>query len=175
MLAILWVLGVLVFLICLGYLYFTRNFNFWKKHGFPFLKPIPFVGNLGQVFIQKIDVASYLKNLYLEHKGKPYLGIFAFDKPGLLINDLDLLRNVLVKDFQNFTDRTVSVSEDVDPMFARTLFSLKGREWRHVRLHLTATFTSGKMKNMFHLVEKCAVELDSFLQNSTAQGKCYFQ
>ena len=71
MLAILWVLGVLVFLICLGYLYFTRNFNFWKKHGFPFLKHIPFVGNLKELLIQRVDIGTYLKNLYLQNKDKP--------------------------------------------------------------------------------------------------------
>ena len=79
------------------------------------------------------------------------MGIFVLDQPGLVINDLEVLKNVLVKDFQYFPNRTISVSEDVDPMYARVIFTLKRKE--------------------FPLVEKCADDLDNFLENAIAQGK----
>ncbi|KAJ4432914.1 hypothetical protein ANN_15171, partial [Periplaneta americana] len=152
------------------YLYFTRHFNFWKKHEIPFVKPTPFVGNLKEVFFQKLDINSHLKNIYNDHKNNPYVGIFSFDRPTLLVNDLDLIKKILVKDSQHFVDHIIAVDEKLDPMFAKILFSLKGRKWRHTRNNVTPTFTSGKIKKMFHIVNTCAQELVHYLHKATADG-----
>lgn len=152
------------------YWYFTRHFNFWKKHGIPFVKPTPFVGNLKEVFFQNLDISNHLKNIYSAHKNKPYVGIFSFDRPTLLVNDLQLIKNILVKDSHNFVDHIIAVDEKLDPMFAKILFSLKGKKWRHTRVNVTPTFTSGKIKKMFHIVEACAQDLVHYLQTATADG-----
>jgi cytochrome P450 len=161
---------VLAFFIFL-YFYFTRNFNFWKKYGIPYLKPTPFIGNLKKVFFQQLDINTHLKDIYNEHKDKPYVGIFSFDRPTLIVNDLELVKNVLVKDSQNFVDRIVDVDETLDPLFAKILFSLKGQKWRNTRVNVTPTFTSGKMKKMVYIVEKCAKELCDYLDRTTVRGK----
>jgi cytochrome P450 family 6 len=153
------------------YFYFTRNFNFWKKHGIPYLKPTLFVGNLKKVFFQQQDINTHLKDIYNEHKEKPYVGIFSFDRPTLIVNDLELVKNILVRDSQNFVDHIVAVDEALDPLYARILFSLKGQKWRQTRVNVTPTFTSGKMKKMFYLVEKCAKELCDYLDRTAVRGK----
>jgi len=79
------------------YLYFTRNFNFWKKLGIPYVQPLPFVGNLRELVFLKSGIGNYLQKIYEEHKDKPYVGIFSFDKPSLVIRDLDLVKKILVK------------------------------------------------------------------------------
>ncbi|PSN29383.1 hypothetical protein C0J52_26972 [Blattella germanica] len=143
-----------------------KNFGYWKKLGVPYVKPRAIVGNFGQVLIQKVDMTTHLKQLYLQTRDKPYVGIYSFDRPSLLVNDLDITKNMLVKDFQHFTDRNPNISQELDPMFARTMFSLKGHEWKHVRMHITPIFSSGKLKSMFNLVEKCAEDLDTYLENA---------
>jgi cytochrome P450 family 6 len=153
------------------YLYFTRNFNFWKKRGIPYLKPTPFLGNLQQLLLQKVGIGHHLQKIYEENKDVPYVGMFSFDQPSLLIRDLDLVKNILVKDSQHFIDRVISFNEALDPFFGKTMFSLKGQRWRHVRVNLTPVFTSGKMKKMFYLVEKCSKELADYLDRATADGK----
>jgi hypothetical protein len=82
-----------------------------------------------------------------------------------------MVKNILVKDFQNFMDRTISVEERFDPLFGNNLGSLKGQLWRHLRTKLTPVFTSNKMKMMFYLVDTSGKELADCLENSTAQGK----
>jgi hypothetical protein len=94
------------------YFYFTRNFNFWKKLGIPYVKPLPFVGNVKDVVLQKVNIGNSLKTFYDDHSDKPYMGIFVFDQPILVIRDLDLVKNILVKDAHNFIDRTISGSVD---------------------------------------------------------------
>jgi hypothetical protein len=153
------------------YFYFTRNFNFWKKLGIPYAKPVPFVGNVKDVMLLKVNIGKSLKTLYDDHSDKPYVGIFVFDQPILLVRDLDLVKNILIKDAQNFIDRIISFDENLDPVFGRGISLLKGQRWRQVRVNLTPVFTSAKMKIMFHLVEICGKELGKCLDIVTADGK----
>jgi cytochrome P450 family 6 len=153
------------------YIYFTRNFKFWQKLGIPYVKPTPFVGNLKECAFQKVTLGKHLQQIYEEHSDKPYVGIFSFDKPTLLIRDLELVKNILVKDFQIFTDRVLSSDEKLDPLFSRALSVTKGQLWRHLRTNLTTVFTSGKMKMMFYLVDICGKELADCLEKASLYGK----
>jgi cytochrome P450 len=153
------------------YFYVTRNFKFWHKLGIPYVKPTPFVGNLKECVLLKTTTAEQLQNIYNEHSNKPYVGIFSFDNPSLLIRDVELVKNILVKDFQNFMDRTLSIELKFDPLFGNVLSSLKGQLWRHLRTNLTPVFTSSNMKKMFYLVDTCSKELADCLGKATADGK----
>jgi cytochrome P450 family 6 len=153
------------------YFYFTRNFKFWQKLGIPYLKPTPFVGNLKDCVFQKVHIGERLQQIYEEHSDKPYVGIFSFDKPSLLIRDPDLVKNILVKDAQYFIDRIISFNEKLDPLFYNGLFANKGQRWRYLKTNLTPVFTSGKMKMMFCLVDTCGKELADCLHKATADGK----
>ena len=101
---------LVVLVLCL-YLYLTRHFNYWNKRGIPFVKPLPLFGNLKEVVLQKNYIGSVLGEIYSEYKHLPYVGIFAMDKPTLPINDLDLIRSVLVKDSQYFIDHNMTSDE----------------------------------------------------------------
>jgi len=153
------------------YLYFSRNFKFWHKLGIPYVKPTPFVGNFKECAFQKVNIGKHLQQIYEQHSDKPYIGIFSFDKPFLLVRDLELVKNILVKDFQNFIDHVFSLDEKLDPLGYKGLFSMKGQRWRHWRTNLSPAFTSGKMKMMFYLVDTCGKELADCLDKASAYGK----
>ena len=115
------------------YFHFTRNFNFWHKLGVSYVKPTRFVGNLKDCVLQKTTIGEQLKRIYNAHSDKPYVGIFLFDKPSLLTCELQLVKNILVKDFQTFKDHVLSVDEMIDPLFGNTLSGLKCQLRRHLR------------------------------------------
>jgi cytochrome P450 len=89
----------------------------------------------------------------------------------LLIRDPELVKNILVKDFQTFMNHMMSFDENIDPLIGNTLFVLKGQIWRHLRTNLTQVFTSRKMKMMFYLLDTCGKELVECLGKATADGK----
>jgi len=153
------------------YFYVTRNFKIWQQLGVPYVKPTPFFGNLKECVLQKKTIGEHLQGIYNEHSDKPYVGIFSFDKPSLLVHDLELLKNVLVKDFHNFMDRIFAIDERFDPLFGNVLAVLKGQLWRHLRTNMTPVFTSRKMKLMFCLVDTCGKELADCLEKAAADGK----
>jgi hypothetical protein len=120
----------------------------------------------------KTTIGEQLQRIYNEQSDKAYVGIFSFNKPTLLIRDLDLVKNILVKDFHNFTNRVFAVEEKHDALLVNSLAAVRGQLlWRHLRTNLTPVFTSRKMKMMFYLVDTCSKELADCLQKVTADGK----
>lgn len=95
-------------------------------------------------------------------KTTPFAGAFFFLRPISVIIDLDLVHHILVKDFNNFSDRGSFYNERDDPLSAH-LFSMRGPSWRNLRAKLTPTFTSGKMKFMYPTILKVAAEFDKTL------------
>jgi cytochrome P450 family 6 len=164
-------ISVIAAIFVVSYFYVTRNFNFWQKLGIPYIKPTPFFGNLKECALLKTSIGEQLQKIYNEHSYKPYVGIFSFDKPSLLIRDPEIVKNILVRDFQTFMDRILSVDERFDPIFGIHLSVLKGQLWRHLRTNLTPVFTSRKIKMMFCLVDTCGKELADCLEKTTADGK----
>ncbi|XP_032684429.1 cytochrome P450 6k1-like [Odontomachus brunneus] len=155
-------LMILITLVLAAYLYMTRKFNYWKKRGVFEIKPLPFFGNLMNTMLFKESSGLVLKNLYNKSKGQRYIGFYVLDKPCLLIRDPEIIKNILVKDFNNFCDR-VSYTHSNDLMGRSSLLLLKNPTWKLLRSKLTPMFTSGKLKKMFDLLMKCTVNLDTYL------------
>jgi len=153
------------------YRYFTRNFKFWQILGIPYVKPTPFVGNLKECAFQKVNIGKHLQQIYVENSDKPYVGIFSFDKPILFIRDVELVKNILVKDFHYFIDHNMPLDKNLEPLWSRSLFVMKGQTWRHFRTNLTPVFSSHKMKMMFYLVDTCGKELVNCLEKASVYSK----
>lgn len=129
--------------------YCQRNaFNYWKKRNIPHIEPTVPYGNLEGVG-EKFHVVHVIKNIYDKFKetGAKYCGAYFYTRPIAIILDLDLAKNILIKDFANFTDRGLYSNAKDDPLSAN-LSTLDGEEWKRLRNKLTPAFSSGKMKVM---------------------------
>lgn len=135
----------LLFLLLISYV--KRKHKYWADRRVPYLRPHPIWGNIEGVGSKEhIDIV--LKKCYEGLKGRgAFAGIYLLHEPVVLATDLDFLKNILVKDFQNFHDRGMYINERDDPLSSH-LFSLPGQQWKALRAKLTPTFTSGKMKLM---------------------------
>ncbi|XP_065090481.1 probable cytochrome P450 6d5 [Ochlerotatus camptorhynchus] len=163
-LALLALVGLLTALII------SYQFRYWTRRGVPQLQPsFPF-GNFGEFFRQQHGIPMTYANLYAKTKHLPYAGIYLSIQPSLLINDPQMVKNILTRDFEHFHDRGVHVNEETDPL-SGNLFSLGGVKWKNLRAKLTPTFSSGCLKAMFPiLVQKAMLLQNRFQIETSSQG-----
>lgn len=154
-----------IILVCVAYLRY--KFSFWRSHGFESTQPWTFLGDFGDVGFRYHFVEKFAM-LYEQTKKKvKFYGAYVGISPTLIINDLDMLRLILVKDFHNFQDRKVYYNEEVDPLSAH-LFSIEGEKWRRMRNNLSPTFTSARMKQMFFIISDKGQDLIKYISDNYA-------
>lgn len=164
--------GLIVFmsLMVAAYMFMTRKFKYWAKRGVTEMSPKPFVGNFADCILLKKSNSEFVQDLYNQSKGLPYVGFYVFDKPYLLVRDPELVKHVLVKDFNMFYDRFASTDEKDDRLGYANLFMMKNPGWKHLRTKLTPIFTSGKLKKMFDLLVVLVSDLDKHLESYNLEG-----
>lgn len=158
--------SLLAISIGLIFLWAKKQFRYWEDHGFEYLKPVLFpFGNLKgvgyKVHLSEITLAAYKK---YKSKAK-VLGLYFYTTPVVYALDLEVIKHVMIKDFNNFHDRGLYMNTKVDPLSGH-LFSLEGLEWKNMRAKLTPTFTSGKMKMMFSTVLDISDQMIEYIKKS---------
>lgn len=155
----------------LTYKYLKWKFTFWERHGVPHLKPRNWLlGNLEGV--GRRNVADYFGAVYKHMRRDelgPIAGFYFFTEPALIVTNPDILKHILVRDFEYFCDRGIYVNEVDDPLSAH-LFSLEGNNWKQLRAKLTPTFTSKKMKMMFEIVHKIGHNFEMVLHDLAVEN-----
>lgn len=135
-------LALLIGIITLAYLYARRTYSYWERKGFTYHPGINYVfGHFKTSFTQKENLGVTLSRIYNSTK-EPFIGIYSIFRPILMVRDTELVRNILIKDFNYFTDRGVHCNEEYDPLSGH-LFALPGQRWKNLRNKLSPTFTSG--------------------------------
>lgn len=153
-------LFVALLIICLSY-YIYHVYTYWKRLGVAYVSPsFPF-GNFGKTFLKKTSIGELLQEFY-RTVNEPFFGLYSMFNPTLIVCDPQLIRSVLVKDFQHFTDRGFYMDEERDPLTGN-LFSFGGKKWKQWREKLTPAFTSGKIKAMFPSIVECGGSLESHI------------
>jgi cytochrome P450 family 6 len=167
--------GILTALYLVCYYYFTMTFNFWKSRGVPGPEPVPLFGNAKDVIFSKLSVGSYVTTEYNKYKNHPMFGIFMSRDPILVLNDPEIIKEVLVKNFSTFPNRGNRLFEKVEPLTAN-LINLEASRWRPLRAKQTTMFSSAKLKDMFYLILECANNfekiLDEMIENNNNIIEC---
>lgn len=126
---------------------------------------MPIFGNQAPVIFRKIYMGHLIEKLYNENSKAKYFGLFDFMNPVIVLRDMDLIKNVTVKNFESFPNHKIFFEESWEPLFSKNLFALQNEKWHSVRTLLSPAFTSSKMKIMFKLISDCAVNFTEFLSN----------
>ena len=123
-------------------------------------------GNLKDVG-RKFHISKMLCEYYQKTKDVKarISGIYMFTRPVLMIVDLDIVKSILIKDFNNFPNRGIYFNEKDDPISAH-MFNIENDQWRILRQKLTPTFTSGKLKMMFSTIDDVSVKLMKVIEGS---------
>ncbi|XP_063625108.1 cytochrome P450 6B5-like [Cydia splendana] len=133
------------------YLHFTRTFNYWRDRNVPGPAPVPLFGNIMESALRRTHAAFVMEKIYQDFPDHKVVGIYRMASPCLLIRDPDIVKHVLIKDFENFVDRGIRFT---DKKMGSNIFHADAKTWRILRNKFTPLFTSGKLKNMVCLMNQ---------------------
>ncbi|XP_011301578.1 probable cytochrome P450 6a14 [Fopius arisanus] len=156
-------------LVGIFYYWSISTFSFWKDRGVPGPKPLPLLGNFKDVLAGKISIGPWLLSFYTDYPKEPMVGIFIRRRPILVLRDLDLIRDILIRDFSKFADRGLKTFEKAEPL-SQHLLNLEHSKWRPLRNKLSPAFTSGKLKDMFYLLLSCGNHLQEYVDKLISKG-----
>ncbi|GAB0098877.1 Cytochrome P450 [Sergentomyia squamirostris] len=155
-----------------GYVYMTWHFDHWKKRSIPGPAPKFLLGNLPSAVTQKRQITYEIDDLYREFKDRyGMIGYLNIRSPTIMILQPDIARDVLIKNFKSFSDNQFAdiIDKDVDPMFGRNPFMLKGNEWKEKRAEITPAFTTNRIKTMYPIVDDVCANMKSYLEREIAK------
>ncbi|CAO1365005.1 unnamed protein product [Diamesa hyperborea] len=156
-------ISIIACVVFVCYYYLKYVYSHWERYDdIKSITPVIPFGNLSKVVKKQTSFGLVFYDLYRQVNDK-FVGVYLFFRPAILVRDLDLVRNILVNDFQHFHDRGVFCDPENDP-FSASIFAMHGEQWKSLRQKLTPAFTSGKLKSMFPTLLDVGNELDKHLK-----------
>lgn len=152
------------------YLWMKYKLSYWKRRGVPSLPASSLLRQLKDIICRRKSGSMALGDLYLEANDKDrFVGIYILHKPFLLIKDNELVKSILIKDFDVFCNRYFA-SKSANDLATFNLFSADNPEWKHLRVKMSPIFTSGKIKKLFYLMNETSEAMQDFLQEKFDQN-----
>ncbi|KAL3865968.1 hypothetical protein ACJMK2_043312 [Sinanodonta woodiana] len=151
-----WFLMIVAVLFLLIMYSVYKQSYFWSL-GIPGPTPIPFLGIIPSVVKQGLQETD----LRLMQKYGRHVGTFFGNMPQLLITDPEMITEIFVRRFSEFTDKPQSFRNT--EFFDSAVNVAAGEHWKFLRSTLSPTFSSGKMRNMTPLISRC---LEKLIQNA---------
>lgn len=138
--------------------YLRYNADYFKRKGIPYIKANLLFGNVKDLILSRSDPCALVSEWYNHPKAldQPVVGIHIFHKPGLIVRDPELIKQILITDFTKFSNRYASL-DPKDSMGVNGLFFGKNPNWRIIRNKMTPAFSSVKMKQMYPTVEVVSI------------------
>ncbi|CAG0887911.1 unnamed protein product [Cyprideis torosa] len=115
--------------------YFGHMWGCWRK----------------ELFLQDYDAVQEMGNFY---------GYYEGSNPVLVVADPDIIKELMITKFEEFTDRRTPFSP-MPKYFRKFIFWQCGEEWRTMRHAMSPFFTKAKVRQMFSVMNLCA---DSMVQ-----------
>lgn len=156
-------LVLVLFSLSILFWYIRDHQSYFKMQNVKYLKSTPFLGCLFDAIVGRKGIYENILDIYNtpEFRDEPFFGIFMFHKPALIIKDPELIKRVLITDFNSFGTRYAS-TDDHDPIGYYQLFLARYPEWKQIRPKITPFFSGAKLKNSFYLIDKLANDLNQY-------------
>ncbi|GFO30818.1 cytochrome p450 3a41-like [Plakobranchus ocellatus] len=132
----------------------NRRRERWEKYGVKHVK----------IGIHRIPVPLWEE---LMQKHGPTVGLIR-EVPTLVTRDLDILKQVLVKDFNNFVNRSDNMP--TRSPFGKGVFFLKDNDWKRIRQLMSPSFSTGKLKRISTHVQDAARSLGKAFEKCARTG-----
>lgn len=160
-----WIILVITFFSFLTLLLLRRSLflsrkGYWKKLGIPEIDASSIVTEL-DILLGRKDITERDDYIYevIENENLKFCGVVENPTPIILVKDLEIIKKILIKDFDHFVDRRLFFgAAREDSVLRKMLGNLQGEEWKGVRSSVRPTFTTGKIRRMMDCFNSVCLE-----------------
>lgn len=148
-------LFTLFFLLALAfYLYCRKKLNYWNERGVPNLGPVTPMGDILSCILEWKSVFDLMTDIYRRYKaeGHKYAGFYCTTGAIFMPLDLDLIKKVLVTDYEYFADRGMDHDKKKIPL-SDNLFCASQQRWKYLKEKLANVLTPTKLKNVMPIID----------------------
>lgn len=167
-------MSTFIFLIILivSFVFFIskKKHSYWQKKGVRGPKPVAVLGNFLDILLLKISPHKYVNIIHDQYPKEKVVGLYRGLSPLLLIRDPEIMKKILIKDFNVFTDTAIPYFPNFQ---SNNLLSAQGDTWRILRSTLTPLFSPNKLKQMVPLMRQCVEQhmtyVKKIIDNNTTE------
>lgn len=136
-------------LLLLSIVFTIRAYTRFKGTGVNYKRIIiPPFGHIYRQILRKEHFSDFTVSLYNKFPEDRFVGLYELMKPLIMLKDVELIKQIGVKDFEHFLDHRIGVDAEIEPIFGSNLSALKGQKWKDMRSTLSPAFTSSKIRLM---------------------------
>lgn len=168
-------IGLIILLI---YHYVSQKYQYFLTKPIPSLKPSFLVGNIGATIFRTKDARTHIYEMYNTYPESKVIGFFEITKPIFMLRDPEIIKQITVKDFDHFMDRSLpsvehrdEPDEPVEGLFANSIVAFRGQKWKDMRSTLSPAFTGSKIRHMFDLIAECSQSMVEHFRSEADAGK----
>uniref|UniRef100_A0A914CI09 Uncharacterized protein n=1 Tax=Acrobeloides nanus TaxID=290746 RepID=A0A914CI09_9BILA len=160
-----------------------RRYNYLKireRLGFTGPKPNFLLGNISdfiKVAKEKgIEYTPYFRSELQKQYGETF-GLYFGMMLEITSTDMEFIREVMIKQFSNFSERPIDHFFRGYPMEENLLmvpkyYAPKGIGWKEIRSIISPVFTTGKIKQMYPIMHERIETLISGLEKKIQKDNC---
>lgn len=158
------------FIVIIVFLYnhFKIDKNYWSRRNVIGPEPTFFFGNIKDFLFKRKTQGEVHKEIYDKYPNEKVVGFFRMKTPALLVRDIEVIKNITVRDFDSFGDRGLEFDENE---LGANLFHATGEKWRILKERFTGLFTPAKLKNMMDLMSDRADRFLDYVNQATIVQK----
>lgn len=148
-------------------LHVTRyKLNYWKRRGVDSIPTNLIFGNFKDAIFFRSSPGWYMGQLHKTAKpDAPFVGFYIFHKPCLLLRDPEIIKDIMIRNFDHFHDRHFGGCSELDSSGMRNLFAMRNQTWKYLRNKITPTLSKSKLNQMLPLMLEICQPMMKYLKN----------
>lgn len=159
------IIAVFLGAIVLYWFYSKKKQEYWSRLGV-YTPPCNwFFGHFSDSFLSGLAPFHVLARIHKSCHGKDFVGLYLINKPILLVRSPELIKHILVKDFEVFSERNYASERKKDVVGRVNMFSISNPPWKYLRSKLSPAFSTAKQKKLFKLMTDSAEGMKIFLES----------
>lgn len=124
---------------------------------------LPGLGNTWPMYAMRQNLMTLFGNFYEKGQGMSMIGFYDLTAPGILLRDPELIKSVLLTNFNKFNRNIMFLDEQKDPILAKNPFFSTGDKWKMQRAQLTRMLSSAKLRMIFNQIQDVCDKMDFYV------------